>query len=365
MSAVLFTILLNNYGCEKKREVVSKTADISDAAVLEPALPVILISDTNTQKPEVVKIEQTAEAEPNKTISEPAVEIKITEPNKQEIEKIKEDASKSDNINKAISISSPKNDVNQLFEKCTEFLARYVNSDGMVDYKTLSRKKMELSKILEQFRILDRSEYTTWSNNDKLAFWINAYNIELVKIIQDNYPIESNRMLRLIWPPNSIRHIKGIWDERKFIIMDEEFTLKEIERRFFLIEPSEPSVFFGIYYASISGPPLRNEAYRGENLSSQLDSQVKTYIAGSNALKIDRENGIVYLSSIFNPTWYGNQFIPKYGTNFKFKQQETSVRAVLNFLTKYISPQEINYLETGNYTVEYMRYDWTLNEIGG
>ena len=111
--------------------------------------------------------------------------------------------------------------------------------------------------------------------------------------------------------------------------------------------------------------PLRNEAYCGQNLSAQLDDQVKKFIAGSHAFKIDRENQIVSLSSILNPMWYGGQFVAKYGTDLKFKQQEPAVRAVLHFLTKYISQQDIDYLETGNYTIGYLRYDWTLNEGAG
>ena len=172
-------------------------------------------------------------------------------------------------------------------------------------------------------------------------------------------------MLRLFWPPNSIRHIKGIWDEHKFIIMDEEFTLQEIDQRFLQKEFGEPLAFFAISYASVSGTPLRNEAYCGRNLSAQFDDQVKKFLAGQHGFKIDRENQKVYLSSILNSTWYGSQFIAKYGTDLKFKQQEPAVRAVLNFLTKYISPQDVDYLETGNYTVEFLRYDWTLNERAG
>jgi hypothetical protein len=219
-----------------------------------------------------------------------------------------------------------------------------------------------LVALLDKFKELSRNDYNSWSKDDKLAFWINVYNLELIKIIMDNYPIESNRMLRLFWPPNSIKHIKGIWDGHKFIIMDEEFTLREIEQRFFQNEFGEPRVFFAMSYASISGVPLRNEAYCGQNLSAQLDDQVKKFIAGSHAFKIDRENQIVFLSSILTPTWYGGQFVAKYGTDLKFKQQEPTVRAVLHFLTKYISPQDTDYLETGNYTIEYLRYDWTLNE---
>ena len=147
--------------------------------------------------------------------------------------------------------------------------------------------------------------------------------------------------------------------------MEEEFTLRAIDQRYFQNEFSEPRVFLAISYASVSGAPLRNAAYSGENLSAQLDEQVKKFVANPNAFKIDRESQTVSLSSIFNPTWYGGQFVAKYGTDLKFKQQEPSVRSVLNFLSKYVSPQDTGYLETGNYTVEYIRYDWTLNENGG
>jgi len=222
-----------------------------------------------------------------------------------------------------------------------------------------------MAKLLEQFRKLGRKEYNSWSKDDKLAFWIDGYNLNFLKIIMDNYPIESNRMLRLFWPPNSIRHINGIWNEHKFIIMDEEFTLQEIDQRFLQKEFGEPLAFLAISYASVSGPPLRNEAYCGRNLSVQFDDQVKKFLAGQHAFKIDKENQKVYLSSIFNSTWYGSQFTAKYGTDLKFKQQEPTVRAILNFLTKYVSSQDIDYLETGNYTVEFLRYDWTLNDRAG
>ena len=110
---------------------------------------------------------------------------------------------------------------------------------------------------------------------------------------------------------------------------------------------------------------MRNEAYCGQNLSAQLDDQVKKFLAGSQSFKIDRENQKVYLSSILKSTWHGRGFVTKYGTDLKFKQQEPEVRAVLNFLTNYISQNHVDYLETANYTVEYMGYDWTLNERGG
>jgi hypothetical protein len=366
-TAVLTIALLVGWGCEQKSANVATPPPPPAVAVApQPATaPIAAEPNTVEVKPEPVKIEQPTPPEPN-TQKAPATEqnvqaAKPAEPNNPQkvtpVENVTEQPKSTPLVASATAA--------QLCGKCTEFLGKYVSRDGMVDYKTLTRKKLELTALLDKFRELNRNDYNSWSKDDKLAFWINGYNLEFIKIIMENYPIESNRMLRLFWPPNSIRHIKGIWDEHKFIIMDEEFTLREIEQRFFQNEFGEPRVLFAMSYASISGVPLRNEAYCGQNLSAQLDDQVKKFIAGSHAFKIDRENQTVSLSSILNPTWYGGQFVAKYGTDLKFKQQEPAVRAVLHFLTKYIPLQDIDYLETGNYTIEYLRYDWTLNEGAG
>jgi hypothetical protein len=232
----------------------------------------------------------------------------------------------------------------------------------MVDYKSLKRNKLELTQILDEFAKLDPNVYNSWSKEDKIALWLNAYNIKMLKIIADNYPIESQRILRILWGPDSIRHIKGIWDDYKFIIMNEEFTLKEIERRFFRREFDDPRVFFAISYASLSSPPLRNEPYYGSRLYEQLDDQAKKFLSNPLAFKIDKEKRIVYLSAILNPNWRGKEFITKYGTNKKFKDQSPPLRAVLNFVAKYISKQDLSFLEKENYSVQYMSYNWTIND---
>jgi Protein of unknown function, DUF547 len=372
LTGILAVILLVSWGCEQKSANAAAPSNPPAAAVTpQPATAPAKAIEPNTVevKPEPAKIEQAIQPEPNTPaapVAEPAVQAtKPAEPNTQQAVTPKPVQAETDSVKSQPAPSAANTTATRLFDQVTEFLKKYVNQDGMVDYKALSRKKMEMGKLLEQFRKLDRNEYSSWSKDDKLAFWINGYNLNLLKIIVDNYPIESNRMLRLFWPPNSIRHIKGVWDEHKFIIMNEEFTLQEIDQRFLQKEFGEPLAFLAISYASVSGTPLRNEAYRGRNLSAQFDDQVKKFIAGQYGFKIDRENQKVYLSSIFNSTWYGSQFIAKYGTDLKFKQQEPAVRAVLSFLTKYVSPQDVDYLETGNYTVEFLRYDWTLNDRAG
>ena len=360
--AALTVMLLAGWGCEQEQAGVASPPSHPAIAEPQPAETKTAVEPKPAeaeQKP--VKTEQAAQPEPNVQVAVPS------EPNVQQTMAIKQAPAPPIESNLMELRPAPRLHVSatELCETCTEFLSKHVDQQGLVDYKTLLRRKLELVNVLDKFKTMDHNEYNLWSKEDKLAFWINAYNLEFIRIILDNYPIESTRVLRLFWPPNSIRHIKGIWDEHKFIIMNEELTLQEITRRFFNHEFDERRVFFALYYGCLSGPPLRNEAYCGQNLSAQLDDQVKRYIAAGETLKIERENQKVYLSSILKPTWNGQQFIAKHGTDLKFKQQEPAVRAVLNFLTKYIPAQDVGFLETGNYTVEYMRYDWTLNERGG
>jgi hypothetical protein len=380
LTGILTVILLVSWGCEQTNAAAPSD---SHAAAVTPA-PQPATAPAKAIEPKTVEIKQEPNApaapvaEPTAqatkpaeltvaaTVVEPTAQAaKPAEPNTQQAITPKPAQTETNSPKSPSTPTAANSTAPHLFDQATAFLKKYVNKDGMVDYKALSHKKMEMVKLLEQFRKLDRNEYDSWSKDDKLAFWINGYNLNFIKIIVDNYPIESNRMLRLFWPPNSIKHINGIWNEHKFIIMNEEFTLQEIDQRYLQKEFGEPLAFFAISYASVSGTPLRNEAYRGQNLSVQFDDQVKKFLAGQHAFKIDRENNKVYLSSILSSTWYGSQFIAKYGTDLKFKQQEPAVRAILNFLTKYASPQDVDYLETGNYTVEFLRYDWTLNDRAG
>jgi hypothetical protein len=250
-------------------------------------------------------------------------------------------------------------------DKCAVILKNYVDDKGMVDYKTLKRKKLELNRLLDEFAKLDPREYNSWPKEDKIAFWLNAYNIKMLEIIVENYPIESSRILRIIWPPDSIRHIDkniGGISKQKFIVMDEEFTLKEIEQRFFREEFDEPRAFLAISRASLSSPPLRNEPYYGYRLYEQLDDQAKKFLSSPLAFRIDRKEQRVCLSAIFQPTWYGKEFISKYGTDKKFKDQPPGVRAVLSFASNYISQQDVAFLEVENYSIKYINYNWRLNE---
>jgi len=249
-------------------------------------------------------------------------------------------------------------------DKCSDILKEFVNDYGMVDYKGLRRKRLELRTLLRQFDKLAPDEYESWSRQDKIAFWINVYNLQKLSVVTDNYPIEpSSRVLTIFYRgTNNIRHIEEKIALHKFLVMGEEFTFAAIEKRFFRGEFDDPRIFFAVSYACMSSPPLRNEPYYGDKLDEQLDEQVERFLSGPLAFGIDRDKQKVYLSALFQSSWYGREFINKFAIDKKFKDQPAETRAVLNFITNYISEENINFLQTGNYTIKYMTFDWTIND---
>lgn len=249
-------------------------------------------------------------------------------------------------------------------------LSEYVDEKGMVDYAKLRRFRLKLKAILAQLAILGREEYESWGRDEKIAFWVNTWNVKMLAIIIENYPIDSSRMHRLWWPPSSIRHIPPKfevgtvkWNSYKFIVMDEEFNLYSIENRFFRKEFADPRVFFALCSANLDSPLLRNKPYYGKDLGEQLDEQVRRFLCSKSGLQVDTKTDKVTLSVLFEQRlpWYGGEFAAKYGIDRKFKSHPAENRAVLNFITHYVSQSTVSYLETGNYTIKYKRYDWRLN----
>jgi len=249
-------------------------------------------------------------------------------------------------------------------DKSTGILEEFVNYNGMVDYRGLRRKRLELRTLLREFSKLDPAEYESWLREDKIAFWINLYNLQKLSVVTDNYPIEpSSRILTIFYRgTNSIRHIEDEIAGHKFLVMDEEFTFSIIEKRFFRDEFDDPRIFFAITSGCLSSPPLGNEPYYGHKLDEQLDEQTERFLSSPLAFSIDREDEKVYLSALFQSSWYGREFINKFGIDRKFKDHPPETRAVLNFITGYIPEEDVDFLETGNYTIKYMAYDWSIND---
>ncbi len=255
----------------------------------------------------------------------------------------------------------PKGDENGFgYDDYAYVLTTYVDNQGMVEYSKLKADRNKLDSFAATIAALDPRKFEKWTDNQKIAFWINAYNALTLQVIIDHYPIEASFVRALVYPKNSIRQISGVWDRITFPVMGKEMTLNEIEHDTLRKEFNEPRIHMALVCAAMGCPSLRTEPYRGHELDEQLDDQTQRFLDNPQKFRIDPTEGRVHLSSIFK--WFGKDFVKTYGVEGKFGKHGTMERAVLNFVSQYVDDKMAEHLATGDYQIEYLDYDWSLNE---
>lgn len=216
-----------------------------------------------------------------------------------------------------------------------QLVKAHVKANGQVNYQGFIKDKAKLDQYTKL--ISDNApDRKTWSKNQQLAYWINAYNAFTVKLIVDNYPVKS---IRDLGPSLKIPLIKDVWHYKFFKIGGVESSLDEIEHSILRKEFSEPRIHFAINCASVSCPPLLNEAFTAEKMEALLTKVATTFINDPTRNKISPDKAEI--SSIFS--WFTGDFT-KNGTLIDFLNRYSKVK---------IKPSA---------KVSYLDYDWNLNE---
>ena len=233
------------------------------------------------------------------------------------------------------------------YQNYTSILKEYVNDQGLVDYKKLKENRQKLDEFNSAIGAVSPSTYNSWTDSEKIAFLINAYNSLTLESIIDSYPTKS------------IRNIIGVWKIRKFDVAGEKMTLDHIEPQILRKEFNQPGIHVALVCAAISCPPLRQEVYTGELLEKQLDDQAKTFLGNNQGFKIDSQNNAVYFSSIFK--WFGEDYEKTYGQTENIDGLNKRETSIINYARQYVNSNDQKFLEKGGYKVKYSDYDWSLN----
>ena len=256
-----------------------------------------------------------------------------------------------------------QNEFDQSYKAYNKLLSENVK-DARVNYKGFINSKAEFETFLKTLGDVEEGYFETWTEKEKLAFWINAYNAFTIKAIIDHYPITRSFSLVGIFyaPSDSILQIKGVWTKLKFRAVGRMVTLDEIEHQILRKKFNEPRIHMAIVCASISCPDLSNEAYVPARLEEQLAQASITFVNNpEKGVFVNENNRRVKLSKIFK--WFGEDFIPNYGNEKLFNNYSLKENAVLNFADDYLeSEQTKDFLMSNKLKIGYLKYDWHLNE---
>jgi hypothetical protein len=238
-------------------------------------------------------------------------------------------------------------------------LGKFVDERGFVDYSALKLGRGPLDRYVDSIGKVAQSAYEAWGEKEKIAFWINAYNAITLQTILDHYPIRESGLFT-DGKPGGIRDISGAWDGIKHIVLGKPMVLNQIEHEILRKQFHEPRIHFALVCASIGCPYLRQEPYDGKRLDRQLDDQVRRFLSNPTKFRIDAVSHKVYLSSIFK--WFGSDFEAGYLAGSPFKGYSDKDSADLNFISRYLTAKERTLLLGEKFDVEYLDYDWSLND---
>ncbi len=225
-----------------------------------------------------------------------------------------------------------------------EFLHRFVVTDGHESRVNYTKVKTD-PKILEAYvtalEKVKKSEFDRFSEPQKLAFLINAYNAFTVKLIVDHYPVKSIKDIGSF--------LKSPWKIKFFTLLGEEKYLDNIEHDMIRKWFNEPRIHFALVCASKGCPALRNEAFVGDRLDQQLEDAAKNFLTDRSKNRYSAASKKLELSSIFK--WYGEDFQKKFGATEAFIDSR---------ITEI--PEEQETIRAKKASISYLDYDWSLND---
>ena len=229
------------------------------------------------------------------------------------------------------------------FSEWDVLLKKYVEPDLIdgVSLNSVAYGKLGLDPVFNQLesklRLFSPKKLST--HQEKLAFWINAYNIFAVKIVTDNYPLKSIKNVGGLF--------KSVWKIKAGTVGGEKYSLDEIEHGI-LRKMGDPRIHTAIVCASISCPNLSKKAYKPEKLNEQLDMQMSDFLANPNkGMRVDNNQRPkrILLSPIFN--WFADDF--------------KSSGGVRKFINPYVPTKYRDALKNTQYPISYMDYNWAIN----
>jgi hypothetical protein len=212
-------------------------------------------------------------------------------------------------------------------------LKKYVNDRGLVAYADWKKNQTDLEVLDSYLKQFAGKPQTPANGNDAAASLINLYNATTIGWILANYPTESIMALQ-----NSFR-------AKRHGIGGHQASLDDIEN-----SALRPVLGYRAHAvlvcAARSCPPLQRFAYTAPQLDQQIDAVYRAWLARDDLNRFLPDQKKVEVSSIFN--WFKGDFDKASGLE--------------KVLVKYAPQQYRDFLAAGNYEINYLPYNWGLND---
>ncbi len=215
-------------------------------------------------------------------------------------------------------------------------LKKYVNDKGLVAYESWKNNAADLKTLDEFVSSYAASAEKPAQGEEEIAALINAYNAFTVRWILQNYPTES------------IRDLDDSWGAARWKIGGRSISLDEIEQK--NLRPLYGwKVHATIVCAARSCPPLQREAFTAGNLPELTNRAYRAWLGRDDLNGFEPGAKSATISPIFK--WFKGDF--------------TGEGELSKVLARYAPEKDRAFLESGDVKIDYLEYDWGLNDQGG
>ena len=224
-----------------------------------------------------------------------------------------------------------------------EILQKHYDPARGMDYAGL--KASDAAKLGRLRAVMSLVDVTELSRNEQLAFWINLYNISVVGIVVDHYPVDS---IRDISTDPIIR--LNVFKKDLINFNGRLISLDHIEHEMIRNVFRDPRIHFAINCAARSCPPIRPEPFVGSKVDAQLDDQARSFLSGPHGARVESEGNTATIHTTKIMDWFKDDF-------------ESWGGGSVAFLKKYLPPAQVATIDRASKVrIEYDDYSWDLNE---
>jgi hypothetical protein len=242
-----------------------------------------------------------------------------------------------------------------------EVLAMHVDDLGRVDYAALKAHPETLDRYYALVARYSPDSHPELFPHEasRFAYWINAYNVAVLKAVITNYPITS--VSDVSGPPFSglLSEQIGFFYFQKLVFGGVKLNLYDLEHEIIRQRFPDPRLHFAINCASGGCPRLPRSAFHGAELEDELEREARRFVNEQRNLRIDDEARIIHLSSIFD--WYRDDFL----SHMVQANPQIADADLLDYARLYLRPETMDAVDrarAAGYGIQIIAYDWRLND---
>lgn len=233
------------------------------------------------------------------------------------------------------------------YDDWNKVLGKFVNAKGYVNYQALSKDRAELDRFIASIeKTSPRSNPDLFpTKNDKLAYYLNAYNAQVFKGVLARGPEQDS-----VWKGGLISG-KAFFNDMKITIGGKQTSLKALEDDVIRDGFKDPRVHAALNCASKGCPRLPQTPFDPAKLDAQLDAGMTEFVAELRNVTISSPNETVTLSKIFD--WFEGDFLAYE------KRNGNADPEIVDYVNRY---RAANAKVPREFSVKYFDYDKAVNK---